>query len=175
MQGTDGNFYGTTNELGTGTICPTEGALCGTIFKITSTGGFASLYNFCSLPGCSDGGVPLSQLMQGTDGAFYGTTSEGGSTSCSFGCGTVFKLSVGLASFVQSTPAFGKVGYTIFILGNNLTGTSSVTFNGVAAEFTVVSGSYIKATVPSGATTGTISVVTPTGTLNSNVAFQVLP
>jgi uncharacterized protein (TIGR03437 family) len=48
-----------------------------------------------------------------------------------------------------------------------------VKFNGKAATFTVVSGTEIKATVPSGATTGTVSVVTPTGTLNSNPQFVV--
>jgi hypothetical protein len=36
-------------------------------------------------------------------------------------------------------------------------------------------GTYIKTTVPTGATTGTIQVTTPSGMLNSNVAFQVLP
>jgi uncharacterized protein (TIGR03437 family) len=69
----------------------------------------------------------------------------------------------------------GKVGGTVIILGNNLTGTTSVTFGGIAAAFTVVSSTEITATVPSGATTGNIQVVTPTSTLRSNVAFQVLP
>ena len=59
------------------------------------------------------------------------------------------------------------------ILGNSLTGTSSVTFNGTAAAFTLVSDTEITATVPTGATTGTIQVVTPGGTLTSNVAFRV--
>jgi hypothetical protein len=41
-------------------------------------------------------------------------------------------------------------------------------------EFTVNSlGSFITANVPSGATSGTIQVVTPIGTLSSNVPFQV--
>jgi hypothetical protein len=50
-----------------------------------------------------------------------------------------------------------------------------VTFNGTPATFTVVSNSLIKATVPAGATTGTIEVTTPGGVLASNVAFQILP
>ncbi len=58
---------------------------------------------------------------------------------------------------------------------NNLTGTSSVTFNGTAGSFTVVSNTEIKTTVPSGATTGTVQVTTPGGTLNSNVVFRVRP
>jgi len=43
----------------------------------------------------------------------------------------------------------------------------------VPATFTVVSGTLIEATVPSGATTGTIKVTTPSGVLSSNVAFRV--
>jgi hypothetical protein len=65
------------------------------------------------------------------------------------------------------------VGTQVIILGNSLTGSSHVTFNGVAAAFTVESDSYIKATVPSGATTGIVTVVTPIGTLNSNPQFVV--
>jgi uncharacterized protein (TIGR03437 family) len=59
----------------------------------------------------------------------------------------------------------------VLILGNGLTGSTSVTFNGVEATFTVESDTYIKATVPAGATTGMVSVVTPSGTLNSNPRF----
>jgi uncharacterized repeat protein (TIGR03803 family) len=176
VEGSDGNFYGTTNDGGTGTNCPGLGGIpCGTLFKITSTGEFTTLYNFCSLSDCTDGGVPVAALIQGTDGAFYGTTTEGANTSCFDGCGTVFRLSVGLGPFVQANPDFGKVGITVYILGNDLTGTTSVTFNGAAATFTVLSGTALRATVPSGATTGTIEVTAPSGTLNTTVAFQVLP
>jgi uncharacterized protein (TIGR03437 family) len=84
-------------------------------------------------------------------------------------------LSTGLSPFVSALPAAGKAGRVVGIVGNNLTGATSVTFNGTPATFTVVSGTVIKATVPAGATTGTIQVTTPSGTLNSNVAFVVLP
>ena len=76
---------------------------------------------------------------------------------------------------MAETPTFGKIGQVVKILGNNLTGTTSVTFGGVSAAFKVVSSTFIEATVPSGATTGTIQVTRPSGTLQSNVAFQVLP
>jgi uncharacterized protein (TIGR03437 family) len=59
-------------------------------------------------------------------------------------------------------------------LGNNLAGSTAVSFNGTAAAFTVVSDTEITTTVPAGATTGTISVTTSTGTLKSNPAFRVL-
>jgi hypothetical protein len=44
----------------------------------------------------------------------------------------------------------------------------------VSAAFKVVSSTFIEATAPSGATTGTIDATTPSATLKSNVAFQVL-
>lgn len=81
---------------------------------------------------------------------------------------------LGLGPLVHTVPIAAKVGRCIIILGNNLTGSTGVTFNGTAATFTVESDTYITATVPAGATTGTASVITPTGTLNSNLVFQVL-
>src|ERR1022692_4218490 len=76
---------------------------------------------------------------------------------------------------LASLPTSGKVGASIKILGTNLTGATNVTFNGTATVFTVLSPSLITTAVPTGATTGTVQVVTPGGTLSSNVAFQVLP
>ncbi|HXY02756.1 MAG TPA: IPT/TIG domain-containing protein, partial [Terriglobales bacterium] len=66
------------------------------------------------------------------------------------------------------------MGATVIILGNDLTATTGVSFNGTAAAFTVVSNTEITTTVPAGATTGTVEVSTPIGTLNSNATFQVL-
>lgn len=87
--------------------------------------------------------------------------------------GTVFSLTVGLGSFVETLATSKKVGATVKLLGNNLKDTSSVTFNGTAATFTVISGTEIKTIVPSGATTDFIKVTTPGKTLKSNVAFRV--
>ena len=67
------------------------------------------------------------------------------------------------------------MGAAVKILGTNLTGATSVTFNGTAAVFKVVSSSEITTTVPVGASTGFVTVTTPSGTLNSNVAFRVTP
>jgi len=82
-------------------------------------------------------------------------------------------LSVGLGPFVETQPTSGKVGSAVKILGTDLTGATSVTFNGTAAVFKVVSASLIKTTVPEGATTGTVEVTTPKATLKSNVVFRV--
>jgi uncharacterized repeat protein (TIGR03803 family) len=170
VQGTDGNFYGTTESGG--------GVGLGTIFELTPSGTLTTLHSFCSdYPSCTDGNGPTAGLIQGTDGNFYGTTLDGGpnDNACSIGCGTVFSLSVGLGPFVETEPTSRRVGKHVKILGTNLTGSTSVSFNGTAASFTVVSASEITTTVPTGATTGTVMVVTPNGTLSSNVPFRVTP
>jgi hypothetical protein len=88
----------------------------------------------------------------------------------------VFSLDLGLKPFVTFVVPSGKVGSVIQILGTDLTGTTAVTFNGVpASSFKVVRGTFIKATLPAGATTGPVTITTPSGTLTSNVNFTVLP
>ncbi len=168
VQGTDGNFYGTTYEGGTN--CLPQG--CGTLFEITQASEFTTLYNFCSQSDCADGLESRSALVQATGGSFYGNTGAGGNNNS---YGTVFTESLGLRPFVAPLFAFGKVGAAVTILGNNLTGTTAVNFNGTPAKFMVVSTSEMKTAVPSGATTGTIVVTTPSGTLQSNKVFRVTP
>src|ERR1035438_6669183 len=168
IQASDGNLYGTTYDGGTNTDTCSGG--CGTIFKITPAGTLTTIYNFCSQSGCVDGYYPESGLVQATNGTFYGTTFYGGQSGSA---GTVYSLSLGLAPFVEITPTLGNAGTTAMILGDNLTGATKVSFSGIPAAFTVVSSTEIEATVPTGATTGTVTVVTPGGTLNSNAIFQV--
>jgi uncharacterized repeat protein (TIGR03803 family) len=67
VQGTNGNFYGTTFEGGT------NGE--GTVFEITPAGTLTTLYNFCSQPKCYDGAGP-SGLILATNGNLYGITSS---------------------------------------------------------------------------------------------------
>jgi uncharacterized repeat protein (TIGR03803 family) len=169
--GSDGNFYGTTWAGGD--------ANDGVAFQVTPTGGYTELYSFCSEAACQDGYLPNGGIIQATNGAFYGTTELGGDSKCGsgveLGCGTLYSISMGLGAYVQPQPAFAPIGRQIQILGNNLTGTAGVMFNGTPATFKVISGTYILATVPAGATTGPIEVTTPSGTLSSNVAFQVIP
>ena len=88
--------------------------------------------------------------------------------------GTIFSVANGMAPFVTTTPGAGVVGGAVQILGTNLSGATSVTFNGTAAKFKVVSGTEITATVPSGATSGLVRVAAPSGKLTSNVAFAVV-
>lgn len=170
VQATDGNLYGTTQEGGANSNC-TGG--CGTAFKMTLGGVLTTLHSFAG----ADGQYPTAGLAQGTNGTFYGTSSQGGgSGACgTLGCGTVFSLAVGLHPFVALSPTSGKVGANVKVLGNNLTGTTSVTFNGMSAVFNVKSATEIIATVPSGATSGPVKVTTSHGTLTSNTSFRVLP
>ena len=82
IQGSDGNFYGTTLWGGT------NGRFYGTVFRIASSGTLTTVYSFCNRAGCQDGVRPYPGLIQGNDGSFYGTTLAGGGE----GYGTVFKL-----------------------------------------------------------------------------------
>jgi uncharacterized repeat protein (TIGR03803 family) len=79
IQSSDGSLYGTTWRGG--------GFAGGTVFKISTQGALTTLYSFCPQQNCSDGAQPNSGLVQGNDGNFYGTTSNGEG----FG-GTVFKI-----------------------------------------------------------------------------------
>jgi uncharacterized repeat protein (TIGR03803 family) len=147
----------------------------GTIFKITPNGTLTTLYSFCSESGCTDGKSPAAALIQATNGDFYGTAFAGGA----YDDGAVFRLSLGLGPFVETQPSSGKVGAAVRILGTDLTGASSVTFNGVPAVVGVSSApgivTEITTYVPAGASSGTVQVITPSGTLSSNVPFRVLP
>jgi len=79
--GLDGNFYGTTS--GGGAYGGLNGN--GTVFEITPNGAFTSLYSFT---GGNDGANPSTSLVQGGDGNFYGSTTQGGTN----GYGTVFQV-----------------------------------------------------------------------------------
>src|ERR1035438_1705155 len=77
VQGKNGSLYGTTTYGGTSGN--------GTIFEVTPTGTLTTIYNFANTP---DGANPDAGLVLGTDGKFYGTTYQGGTS----GLGTVFKI-----------------------------------------------------------------------------------
>ena len=66
----------------------------GTIFKITTAGVLTTLHSFSAVDANgfnSDGANPVSALVLGTDGSFYGTASAGGSAAN----GTIFKITAG--------------------------------------------------------------------------------
>jgi uncharacterized repeat protein (TIGR03803 family) len=77
-----GNFYGSTQQGGTGTCYASTG--CGTIFRLDRSGKESVLYSFKGMP---DGQSP-DHLILASDGTLYGDTIEGGT----LGYGTIFKL-----------------------------------------------------------------------------------
>jgi uncharacterized repeat protein (TIGR03803 family) len=94
IQGTDGNFYGTTGSGGVNN---------GTVFKITPSGTETVLYAFTG--GGRDGSQPRTSLIQASDGNFYGTTAAGGLSNV----GTLFQVTPGgvetlILSFDQGPP-----------------------------------------------------------------------
>jgi uncharacterized repeat protein (TIGR03803 family) len=87
LLGNDGNLYGVTSAGGQG---------YGSVLEITTNGDITSLYDFS---GGSDGGEPIASLIQGTDGALYGTTWLAGIHNA----GTIFRLTTnGLFSVLHS-------------------------------------------------------------------------
>ncbi len=167
VEGSDGNLYGTLQFGPTGSS--------GSVYEANSQGSIKVLHFFAGYP--RDGAQPLGGLFQATDGNFYGVTYAGGSGECNYsapGCGTVFSLNMDLGPFVSFVKPFGRVGLAAGILGQGLTGTTAVSLNGTPMSFTVESDTFIKAKVPTGATTGYITVDTPSGKLSSNVPFQII-
>jgi len=66
-----------------------------------------------------------------------------------------------------------KTGSTVTIIGTNLIGTTSVTFQGVPAKFKILSGTKLIVIVPLKARTGTITVTNPAGTATSARKFAI--
>ena len=125
IEGTDGNFYGTT---GTGGIHND-----GVVFKITPSGTFTVLHNFAG--GSTDGIEPAGNLVQGTDGNFYGLTASGGANNK----GMIFNISSGgtftvVHSFATSD-GYGGFAWPIQATDGNWYGTTL--YGGVNNDGTV--------------------------------------
>jgi len=158
IEGSDGNLYGAT--LGT------VGSGHSLLFRIGKSGAYSPVvelttaYCYCT-------------LVQGSDGIIYGTAQAGGAS----GAGEIFALDVGLPKPLPSPlkfgPQSGAPGTRVRIWGQNLL-SASVAFNGVAAREVSNSGSnYVWATVPTGATSGPITVTTPGGSATTQSSFTV--
>ena len=136
VQGSDGNFYGTTGYGGmNGT---------GTVFRISPSGNYTNLYSFIGSP--NDGSSPWAGLVQGNDSNFYGTTYAGGLN----GNGTVFQISpsgnyTNLYSFVGS-PNDGSRPWAGLVQGSDsnfygTTGYGGLNDNGIVFQISP-SGCY---------------------------------
>jgi IPT/TIG domain len=100
-------------------------------------------------------------------GAISVTTAGGTATSA-----TTFKAVPTITGFA---PGSAPSGTAVTVDGTGFGGVSSVKVNGVAAGFSVLSRTQLKLTVPSSATSGTISVTTGGGTATSAATLAVLP
>ena len=131
----DGNFAGPRRCAG--------GKEPGNAFKITPAGDLTVLHTFGAGPSAG-GNFPKAQLLEATDGNFYGTTDGGGS----MGLGTVFKM----------TPS-GSVT-TLYSFTGGADGMSP------RAGLTQASDGTLYGTTSRGANgAGTVFKITPTGSL----------
>ena len=156
IEGSDGNLYGTTYGNG----------LAATLFQVTTSGQYTLIHTMAPAA-CACG------LTLGSDGNIYGDASGGGPS----GAGFIFAVEGGFPKpaprALQFRPRQGAAGSTVRIWGYNLFN-AAVQFNGAAATTVSNGGSnYVLATVPTGATTGPITVTTPGGTSTTPASFVV--
>jgi hypothetical protein len=126
----------------------------------------------------ANGGTPEASVVQAADGKIYGTAILGGTVASNKTAeGTVWRLDAGLpapaAAVAAFTPTSGVVGSKVTIRGSNFIGTTAVTFNGLSAAFKVLNVQFITATVPVGATSGSITVTNAGGSTVSTQHFMV--
>jgi large repetitive protein len=106
-----------------------------------------------------------------TSGPISVTSSNGSSDVSALS----FTVTSGPPFILGFSPISGPVGTQVTITGGNLNGATSVRFNNAASSFVVNNTTSIQAIVPSGATTGQITVTTPTGTITSIDSYTVTP
>lgn len=157
VQGTDGNFYGTTFQGGA------NHGYQGTVFVMAPDGTLTTLHSFVG----SDGSFPYAPLVQGTDGNFYGTTQNGGaSLNCHLGCGTVFMM----------TPNGTLTTLHSFSLTDGATPTAALV-QGTDENFygtTVYGGGGSNCAIFTPTGCGTIFKITPAGSLTTLHVFNLV-
>jgi hypothetical protein len=129
--------------------------------------------------GCGFAGGPLSSTLNGlvdlnSDVAI--TAADSCTNGCFFGHNVTSGIVQGggaAPTITSFSPTAGPVGTTVTITGTNLTGATSVKFNGVSATITSNTATQIVTKVPTGATTGPITVTTDNGTATSSTNFTV--
>jgi hypothetical protein len=143
------------------------GAAESSIYRITPNGDLTVIYNVPSSVGFAG---YITGLGQYTSGLLFATTIYGGQS----GYGAILFIDAGLAPFVKAQPGSSGAGSPVTIIGAGLAGATAVTFGGAPAVFQIISDYAISATVPAGATSGAIQVVTPQGAVSTDVPFNIL-
>jgi uncharacterized repeat protein (TIGR03803 family) len=190
VQGSDGNFYGTTSLGGSNGL--------GTAFKMTTNGVLTTLVSFDT----NKGAYPCAGLIQANDGNFYGTTSG---RSPQFGglniYGTIFKVTSNgtlttLVTFTNSNgshsssglvqasdgylygTAFGDANEPATLFRMTMNGTFTVlafqaSYEGSGSPLVQgIDGSFYGTTFGGGATAdGTVFRLTTNGILTNLVSF----
>ena len=170
LAASDGNFYGSTNLGGVDNL--------GTIFQFQPGGSFIQYVDLSGTTGINLGAFPETNMIEDTNGTFYGVTSAGGTHGSGMGDGVLF-------SFTPPHPSnhialccnwWVILDQPVTILGSGLRGAINVTFGGVAARFRLGSDTYLTALVPSGAIDGPVAVTLATGLqIQSEQNAHVLP
>ena len=134
-----GNLYGTSYYAGANDL--------GTVYKLTHSNGAWTESVLYSFKGGSDGDSPISTLVSDAKGNLYATTSDGGAAGC--GCGTIFRLSLGLGGTWTESVAYRFPG----------TPKPGFAYNGMVSD---QKGNFYGTTVHGGsANDGTIYQFTP--------------
>ena len=161
IEASDGNLYGAAlGALGNGGYSE--------LFRVSKTGTYTLAY---AMRDVGVDGACQCDLVQGSDGIIYGSAVGGGVK----GAGLYFALDAGLPKPKprRFSPRSGPVGAQVLIWGQDLL-SAAVQFNGVAATTVSNSGpNYVLATVPAGATTGSITITTPGGRASTVANFTV--
>jgi uncharacterized repeat protein (TIGR03803 family) len=143
----------------------------GTLYRINTSGTkFQVLHRFDNPTGANPASTPTLH----TNGTIYGMTTKGGGGENNTS-GTVFSFTNGLKPFAALQLWAGKVGASVGILGQGFSGATGVKFGGIAANYTIVSDSYMVATVPVGAKTANVTVSELDGDLITLRNFKVIP
>lgn len=153
------------------TLSPTTG-LAGTTVSITGSSlTWTTGVTFNGVGGTftvqSDTRVSAVVPANATTGSVV-LTSPGGSVNA----GT-FTVTVPLPvpTLTSLSPVAGGPGTAVTLIGTNFTGATKVQFGSTSTSFAVISATQIVAGVPKGATTGPVSVTTPSGTARSATSF----
>jgi len=148
----------------------------GVNFTVAATGSaplsFQWYKNSAALSGATSQVLAIPAATALDAGSYYAVVKN--STGSAASATATLSVTSPLPSITGLSPASGVVGSAVSITGSHFTGATQVKFNGVAAAFTAVSDSQLSATVPSGATTGSVSVTTAGGTAASGSNFTVV-
>ncbi len=162
VQGSDGYLYSAMAAGGTNGY--------GTLYRIKMSGKkFQVLHQFDNPTGAYAGSTPTLH----TNGTIYGLTLKGG-TGENGASGVLYGYIHGLKPFVSLQLWAGAEGTKVGILGQGFSAATNVRFGSITASFTVVSDTYMVATVPSGATTAPVTVSEASGDLVSVRKFTVV-